>query len=134
GLRLAVYVQGRADGPTIVLVHGYPDDHTVWDGVAESLAQRFRVVRYDVRGHGESAAPRGRDGYRMPHLVADLAAVVRAVSPDRPVHLVGHDWGSIQAWAAVRDPAHWGLFASYTTISGPDLAHVSAWLRSSRRP
>jgi len=134
GLRLAAYVQGRADGPTVVLAHGYPDNHTVWDGVAELLGERFRVVRYDVRGHGESAAPRGRAGYRMNHLVDDLAAVVRAVSPDQPVHLVGHDWGSIQAWAAVRDPAYWGLFASYTTMSGPDLAHISAWVRSSRRP
>jgi NAD(P)-dependent dehydrogenase (short-subunit alcohol dehydrogenase family)/pimeloyl-ACP methyl ester carboxylesterase len=134
GLRLAVYVQGRADGPTVVLVHGYPDNHTVWDGVAELLGERFRVVRYDVRGHGESAAPRGRAGYRMARLVEDLVAVVRAVSPDGPVHLVGHDWGSIQAWAAVRHPAHWGLFSSYTTISGPDLAHINAWVRSSRRP
>lgn len=134
GLRLAVYEQGRSDGPKVVLVHGYPDNHTIWDGVAELLGERFRVVRYDVRGHGESGTPQGRAGYRMELLAADLVAVIRAVSADAPVHLVGHDWGSIQAWSAVRDPALAGLFSSYTSISGPDLAHVNAWMRGSRRP
>jgi NAD(P)-dependent dehydrogenase (short-subunit alcohol dehydrogenase family) len=61
-------------------------------------------------------------------LVDDLAAVVRAVT-DQPVHLIAHDWGSIQAWAAVSDPALRQLFRSYTSISGPDLDHVGDWMR-----
>jgi NAD(P)-dependent dehydrogenase (short-subunit alcohol dehydrogenase family)/pimeloyl-ACP methyl ester carboxylesterase len=135
GLRLAVRTEGRADGPTIVLVHGYPDNATVWDGVAERLSERFRVVRFDLRGHGESDEPSARDGYRIEHLVEDLAAVVRATSPDTPVHLVAHDWGSIASWPAVADPRHAKLFASFTTISGPDLAQLSAWTRAGlRRP
>jgi NAD(P)-dependent dehydrogenase (short-subunit alcohol dehydrogenase family)/pimeloyl-ACP methyl ester carboxylesterase len=133
GLRLAVRTEGRADGPTIVLVHGYPDNSSVWDGVAARLAERFRVVRFDLRGHGESDEPPGRDGYRIEHLVEDLAAVVRATSPDTPVHLVAHDWGSMLSWPAVGDPRYAKLFASFTTISGPDLAQISAWLRNPRR-
>src|SRR5689334_16894269 len=96
GLRLAVRVTGDPGRPTVLLVHGYPDNSAVWDGVVARLAGRFRVVRYDVRGHGESDAPPDRAGYRMRHLAADLVAVVRATSPDTPVHLVAHDWGSIQ--------------------------------------
>jgi pimeloyl-ACP methyl ester carboxylesterase len=133
GLRLAVRVDGRPDGPTIVLVHGYPDNSSVWDGVAGRLAERFRVVRYDLRGHGESEEPSGRDGYLIARLVEDLVAVVRAVSPDTPVHLVAHDWGSIHAWPAVADPAHAGLFASFTSISGPDLEHIAGWVRTGLR-
>ncbi len=129
GVRLAVYEDGPADGVPVVLVHGYPDNASVWDGVTAELASRFRVVRYDVRGAGESGKPGSREGYLIPRLVEDLVAVVRAVS-DRPVHLVAHDWGSIQAWAAVSDPEVSGLFASYTSISGPDLDHVGAWMRS----
>jgi NAD(P)-dependent dehydrogenase (short-subunit alcohol dehydrogenase family)/pimeloyl-ACP methyl ester carboxylesterase len=113
----------------VILVHGYPDNLSVWDGVAERLSERYRVVRYDVRGHGESEAPDGRDGYRIARLNEDLRAVKDAVSPGGPVHLVGHDWGSIQCWAAL-DPA---LFASYTSISGPDLRHAGSWLRGWRR-
>lgn len=130
GVRLYVREQGDPAAPTVVLVHGYPDNSTVWDGVAGVLADRFHVVTYDVRGMGRSTPPSGRSGYELAKLVRDLVAVVRAVSPDRPVHLVGHDWGSIQAWEAVTDREFASLFASFTTISGPCLAHAAAWNRA----
>ena len=117
----------------MVLVHGYPDNASVWDGVVGELRGRFRVVRYDVRGAGESGEPSARDGYAIPRLVEDLVAVVRDVT-DQPVHLVAHDWGSIQAWAAVADPALRGLFRSYTSISGPDLDHLGDWMRRAPKP
>jgi pimeloyl-ACP methyl ester carboxylesterase len=128
-----VWEQGAPDGPTVVLVHGYPDNASVWDGVAGRLGERFRVVRYDVRGHGASGQPASRDGYRLEHLANDLVEVVRATSPARPVHLVGHDWGSVQSWAAVTDPDNAGLFASFTTISGPNLDHLRWWTRQQQR-
>ncbi len=132
-MRLAVYEDGPAEGAdTVVLVHGYPDRASVWDGVAGLLSDRFRVVRYDVRGCGESSEPAGRDGYLISALTSDLAAVVRSTG-SRPVHLVAHDWGSIQSWAAVADPELAGLFASYTSISGPDLDHIGQWVRAGRR-
>lgn len=124
GVDLAVFERG--DGPTLLLVHGYPDTHAVWDGVADRLAGRFHVVAYDVRGAGSSARPRDRAAYRFPHLVADMAAVLDAVSPGAPVHLAGHDWGSIQSWEAVHAmPAR---FASFTSISGPCLGHADRWM------
>jgi NAD(P)-dependent dehydrogenase (short-subunit alcohol dehydrogenase family)/pimeloyl-ACP methyl ester carboxylesterase len=132
-LRLHVTEQGDPSAPAVVLVHGYPDNSSIWDGVAERLAGRFRVVRYDVRGCGESEAPKDRRDYTLDQLAADLAAVVRAVSPTSPVHLVAHDWGSIQSWHAVTDPAYAELFASYTSISGPDLDHIAHWMRSNVR-
>lgn len=128
GVRLAVYEDGLVSGPTVLLLHGYPDNASVWDGVVGVLGERFRVVRYDVRGAGESGAPPGREGYRIDRLVRDLVAVVAAVGG--PVHLVAHDWGSIQGWAAVAERPE--LFSSYTSISGPDLDHVGGWVRSGR--
>jgi NAD(P)-dependent dehydrogenase (short-subunit alcohol dehydrogenase family)/pimeloyl-ACP methyl ester carboxylesterase len=113
----------------VLLVHGYPDNSAVWDGVADLLADRFRVVRFDVRGTGGSEAPSDRAGYLLDRLAADIAAVARAVSPTAPVHLVGHDWGSIQCWHAITDPRYAPLFASYTSISGPSLDHIDAWMR-----
>ncbi len=133
GVELAVQQWGREHATTIVLVHGYPDSRHVWDAVATSLARRFHVVAYDVRGCGESGAPEHRDGYALGHLVADLAAVIDHVSPDRPVHLVGHDWGSIQSWDAVSDPRLDGRIASYTSISGLSLDHVGDRLRQNLR-
>jgi alpha-beta hydrolase superfamily lysophospholipase len=68
----------------------------------------------------------------LPLLVEDLAAVVDAVSPDAPVHLVAHDWGSIQSWEAVVTGKLAGTFASYTSISGPPLDHAALWARRHR--
>jgi pimeloyl-ACP methyl ester carboxylesterase len=129
GLRLATQVRGSTDGPTVVAVHGYPDDHSVWDGVATELESDHRVITYDVRGAGASGAPPTRAGYRLDQLAADLDAVLDVVSPHAPVHLVAHDWGSIQAWHAVTDKRFAARVASFTSISGPCLDHVAAWYR-----
>ena len=129
GLTLAVHAHGDPDRPTVVAVHGYPDDHTVWDGVVAELADRYQVVTYDVRGAGASDQPADRSGYLMDQLARDLADVLDEVSPDRPVHLLAHDWGAIQTWHAVTDPSLRERIASYTSISGPCLDHVGAWMR-----
>ncbi|MCU1356909.1 MAG: short chain dehydrogenase [Acidimicrobiales bacterium] len=134
GLDVAVQELGADGAPTVLLVHGYPDTHAVWDLVAERLARDHHVVTYDVRGAGASDAPADRDGYRMEHLVSDVFAVADAVAPGRPIHLVGHDWGSIQSWAAVTDPRAAARIASYTSMSGPSLDHAGAWFRSHLRP
>ncbi|HEU5007818.1 MAG TPA: SDR family oxidoreductase [Jatrophihabitantaceae bacterium] len=139
GVQLAVYETGPETGPddpaapVVLAVHGYPDNHTVWDGVVAELSDRFRVVTYDVRGTGESSKPAQRAAYRMPNLVDDLGAVLDAVSPEAPVHLLAHDWGSIQAWAAVTDEHFADRIATFTSISGPSLDHAAAWLRDGYR-
>ena len=135
GVSLRVYESGPPGAPTVVCVHGYPDDHTLWDGVAADLSVRYHVVSYDVRGAGESGKPRGRRAYQLDQLVRDLAAVIEAASPDRPVHLLGHDWGSVQAWHAVTGQRLHDRIASYTSISGPCLHHADHWFRARlRRP
>ncbi|MGH9246539.1 MAG: SDR family oxidoreductase [Acidimicrobiales bacterium] len=134
-VELAVGEWGDAAGPTVVLVHGYPDTSAVWRPVAERLAERYHVVAYDVRGAGESSAPRRTGDYRLERLVDDLTAVIEATAGDRPVHLVGHDWGSIQGWDAITTPAVAGRIASFTSMSGPCLDHASHWIRGrAKRP
>ncbi|HSX66554.1 alpha/beta fold hydrolase [Nocardioides sp.] len=133
GVRLAVQEHGDAALPTVVAVHGYPDDHHVWDGVVAELAGRFHVVTYDVRGAGSSESPRGRRHYTIPRLAADLGEVVTATAGEKPVHLLAHDWGSIQTWGLVTDPAWSERLLSYTSISGPDLDMVGVWLRGVRQ-
>jgi pimeloyl-ACP methyl ester carboxylesterase len=131
GVRLAVHEYGDRDGPVIVAVHGFPDNHHVWDRVAAELAD-FRVVAYDVRGAGESDKPAHRAAYRIPQLADDLAAVLDEVSPGAPVHLLGHDWGSMQLWEPLSDPRFAHRVATFTSISGPSPDHAGAWLRDRR--
>ncbi|HEY3142542.1 MAG TPA: SDR family oxidoreductase [Acidimicrobiales bacterium] len=125
---------GHPDAPTLILVHGYPDNSETWLPVVGRLESRYRVVTYDVRGAGASTAPKGRSGYTLDLLVEDLAAVMDTVSPHRPVHLVGHDWGSIQLWEAVTAEHLTHRIASFTSISGPCLDHVAFWVRRRLRP
>ncbi|MDF0528526.1 alpha/beta fold hydrolase [Tsukamurella sp. 8F] len=133
GLTLAGFRYGTNDPdlPTVLAVHGYPDNHHVWDGVAARLAGRANVVTFDVRGAGESEAPAGKAGYRFPQIIDDIARVIDAIGVDR-VHLLGHDWGSIQAWHAVCEPEVAARVASYTSISGPNLNHGGRMFRSVR--
>ncbi len=126
-----MYESGSACGVTVLAVHGYPDNHSVWDGAARLLGEHYRVLRYDVRGAGAPDQPTDRDAYRMPHLVDDLIAVLDATATDR-VHLLGHDWGSIQCWAALEDTRLDGRIAGFTSVSGPSLAHAGVWLGPAR--
>ncbi|MEU0720144.1 SDR family oxidoreductase [Streptomyces lavendulocolor] len=130
GIELCVAELGDTGRPTVVLVHGYPDSKEVWSEVAVRLAEHFHVVLYDVRGHGRSTAPKPlRGGFTLEKLTDDFLAVVDAVSPDRPVHLVGHDWGSVQSWEFVTVARTEGRIASFTSMSGPSLDHFGHWIK-----
>ncbi|MFF8261078.1 SDR family oxidoreductase [Streptomyces virginiae] len=130
GIELCVVELGERGRPTVLLVHGYPDSKEVWTEVAERLASRFHVVLYDVRGHGRSTAPQPlRGGFTLEKLTDDFLAVADAVSPDRPVHLVGHDWGSVQGWEFATVGRTEGRIASFTSMSGPSLDHLGHWIK-----
>ncbi|MEF3114421.1 SDR family oxidoreductase [Streptomyces chrestomyceticus] len=130
GVELCVAELGDATRPTVVLVHGYPDSKEVWSEVARGLAGRFHVVLYDVRGCGRSTAPKPlRGGFTLEKLTDDFLAVADAVSPDRPVHVVGHDWGSVQAWEFATARHTEGRIASFTSMSGPSLDHFGHWIK-----
>jgi NAD(P)-dependent dehydrogenase (short-subunit alcohol dehydrogenase family)/pimeloyl-ACP methyl ester carboxylesterase len=135
GVKLAVhrYTEIDPQRPTILAIHGYPDNHHIWDGVAELLSPHYNVVAYDVRGAGESTRPAKKSGYRFEQLVSDIGAVIDSLGVDA-VHLLAHDWGSIQAWAAVTDETVMGKIGSLTSISGPHLDYAGKFLHSPRTP
>ncbi|MFI9505308.1 SDR family oxidoreductase [Nocardia sp. NPDC052566] len=126
---IAVYEYGDPGAETVVLVHGWPDTHHLWDSVIPLLAGRFHVVAYDTRGHGESTRTRRTRDFRLDELAKDFYAVIDAVRPDRPVHVLAHDWGSVQVWEAVCEPQAAARVASFTSVSGPNLDHVAKWMR-----
>jgi len=129
GGRLALRHWGTTGKPVMVLVHGYPDNSSKWEAVAQHLREDFDLVAYDVRGAGESFKPQAVSDYQLARLTEDFTAVINAVSPDQPVHLVAHDWGSVQSWEFVTEPALKGRIASYTSCSGPSLDHAGFWMR-----
>ncbi|MGW0162325.1 SDR family oxidoreductase [Mycobacterium sp. NPDC003323] len=133
GTRIAVYEQGEPDAPTVVLVHGWPDSHVLWDGVVGLLADRFRVIRYDNRGVGGSDVPRHFSSYTMARFADDFAAVTAAVSPDAPVHVLAHDWGSVGVWEYLSRPEAATVVASFTSVSGPSAQHLNRYIKDGIR-
>lgn len=131
GVDLYVATEGDPARPALVLVHGYPDNHSVWDAVTRHLVSRYFVIRYDVRGAGRSSSPSRTRDYQIQYLASDLACVVDAIIPGQSFHLAAHDWGSIQSWESVTTDPLSSRVLSYTSISGPCLDHVATWIRSS---
>lgn len=131
GADLAVFEYGpdpAADTPVLLLVHGYPDDHRLYLPLIRELAETCHIIAYDTRNAGSSSVTDKPASFVLQALVDDLYAVLAATTAS-PVHLVGHDWGSIQAWAAVQDPRAAGRISRFTSVSGPDLQHFSRWIR-----
>jgi non-heme chloroperoxidase len=94
GVALHVREWGRPDGPPILLTHGWSQSHLCWARQYQSaLAEEFRLVAYDLRGHGMSEAPLEPGHYTDPRLWADdVAAIIDQLGLDRPV-LVGWSYG-----------------------------------------
>ncbi len=95
GLTVSAHVTGATNGPEVVLIHGLFQSHLSWAKQVESaLADEFRLVTYDLRGHGASDAPLDRAYYASPERFADeLEAVMAAAELTRPV-LVGWSYGA----------------------------------------
>lgn len=94
GLTLAVRDQGQ--GPPLLLVHGFPLDHTMWQAQFEPLARQARVITPDLRGFGHSTVVPGVAG--MERLADDLAALLVALEVREPVVFCGLSMGGYVAW------------------------------------
>jgi pimeloyl-ACP methyl ester carboxylesterase len=103
GLQLHVREWGNADGPPILFIHGWSQNHLCWDKQYESaLRDEFRLVAFDLRGHGMSEAPPGPGPYTDDRLWADdLAAVIDGLGLEHVV-LVGWSYGAFMICDYIR--------------------------------
>ena len=93
------------EGPTALLLHGFPDTPASWAKVMPHLAASgFRAVALTLRGYEPSSQPSSEiqiSDYQLAETGADVVAAISLLGSD-PVHLVGHDWGSTLAYAVTR--------------------------------
>lgn len=127
-----VAVHHVADGPdhapVVVLGNSLGSTVAMWDAVARRLCDRFRVVRYDLRGHGSSPAPPGP--YVIDDLGADLVALLDRLDTRR-AHLVGTSIGGMAAlWAAAHVPHR--IDRLVVIGSSARLPPASAWIQRAR--
>ncbi|MCE2917360.1 MAG: alpha/beta fold hydrolase [Rubrivivax sp.] len=127
-----ITLQCRAAGarsPRVLLLHGFPEAAFVWDEVMKRLAPRVGAVAPNLRGFAGSSAPTDVREYRVRHLVADVAAAIRALlGPGQALDLlVAHDWGGALAWhLAAQQPE---LMRRLVIVNSP---HPATFLRELR--
>jgi pimeloyl-ACP methyl ester carboxylesterase len=114
GDQLQVREDGPAGAPTVVLLHGFAGSLHWWDNLVPRLTPRFRVLRFDLLGHGGSSKPSG--GYSMEHQAQLLDEALHRLGVRRAL-IVGHSMGGLVATAlAGRDRA---LVAGVALIDSP---------------
>ena len=102
GIGLHYVIGGH--GPTLVLIHGYPQTWYEWHGIMPALAEHYTVIAPDLPGAGQSDAP--ASGYDKKTMAADLHALLVSLGRDGDVRIVGHDIGTMVAYSyAAQYPA-----------------------------
>ena len=100
GIRMHVAEAGPADGPVVLLCHGFPESWYSWRHQLPALAAAgYRAVAPDMRGYGATDAPADVRSYTVLHHIGDLVGLLDEMgAPSAAV--VGHDWGGPVAWNA----------------------------------
>ncbi len=110
--------EGPADAPVVVLSNSLGATRGMWDPQVPALAERYRVVTYDARGHGESPAPEGP--YALDDLVDDVLALLDRLGVRR-AHVAGLSLGGMTAMRlAAREPARVDRLVALATSAKPD--------------
>lgn len=122
--------EGPADGPVVLLLHGFPQDHRSWDAIASDLVEHeYRTIRPDQRGYSSGARPEDVGAYRLASLTGDAWALLDALGVEH-AHVVGHDWGGMVAWAMAAQ--HPERLLSLTVLSTPHPAAFADSLRGTQ--
>jgi pimeloyl-ACP methyl ester carboxylesterase len=99
GVTLNVALAGDPAKPAVILLHGFPESHRTWRGLAPLLEDSFHLIMPDQRGFAGSDRPQAVEAYKTDILVDDIFALADALRLGR-FALVGHDWGGAIAWSA----------------------------------
>ena len=120
-----VFIEGAGE-TSIVMIHGWPDTHRLWDATVRALQRRYRCVRFTLPGFDITRPPRAPS---LAQLTATLKNIVEQTCPGQPVTLMLHDWGCVFGYALAAQ--HPTLVAKIVGVDVGD-AGSRAHLRSLR--
>nr|WP_205864318.1 alpha/beta hydrolase [Planosporangium mesophilum] len=124
-----VRVGGADDGVPVLLLHGFPQNGSMWDAVSPALhAAGLRTIAPDQRGYSPGARPLEVEAYGQPECAADALAILDALGVER-AHVVGHDWGAIVGWRLAAD--HPDRVSTLSALSVPHPRALARALRTS---
>ncbi|MBN3324209.1 EPHX4 hydrolase, partial [Atractosteus spatula] len=121
GLRFHYVTKGDTSRPLMLFLHGFPENWFSWRYQLQEFSSEYHTVALDLRGYGDSDAPRRREDYMLDQLLGDIKDVIESLG-HRSCVLVGQDWGGTLAWHFAME--HPGLVRRLVVMSAP---HPSAW-------
>ncbi len=117
GFTFDVTISGPTDGDAVLLLHGFPQNATMWDHISSPLhAAGRQTIAPNQRGYSPGARPSDVDAYAMPELVADAVAILDELGVEQ-ADVVGHDWGAVVAWHLAAE--HPDRVRTLTAVSVP---------------
>lgn len=130
GLCFATLEDGPAQGPLALFLHGYPDSASTWQHQLPAFAAAgYRAVAPWLRGYPPTTIPAKSAFYDRATLAVDVAALITALSPDRPCLLIGQDWGAAIGYGVLA--AFPQLVSRAALLAVPHPAQVRATLKRS---
>jgi 3-oxoadipate enol-lactonase len=125
GIAINYTLEGAANAPVVMLSHSLATDLSMWDPTVPALKDRFRLLRYETRGHGRTDAPKG--AYTLEQLADDALALLKALAIER-VHWVGLSMGGmIGQTLALKAPHVFASLSLCDTSSRVPAEAKAAW-------
>lgn len=137
GLKLAYYIDDFTDPwrkpDTVLLLHAAMGNSRRWFQWVPKLVRQYRVVRLDLRGHGNSEIPKATDDFSLSLLVSDVLALLDLVGA-RTAHVVGNSAGGyVSQQLAIHHPARVKTLALFGSTPGLKQSHAPTWIPGSRK-
>ncbi len=145
GLDFHYVVNGAADSPTMLFLHGFPEFWYEWRDLLIEFGKDHQAIAPDLRGYNLSEKPAAIEDYAVRVIVSDIKAFLDRFSPGRKAILVAHDWGGAAAWAfaiafpdyleslVIINAPHPGVFVRELT-DNPAQQQASAYMLTFRGP
>ena len=98
-----IFFVEKGKGTPVVLLHGFPQTHSMWADVAPLFSDTYHVICPDLRGYGQSGKPSGYENYTFRNMAKDVIHILKFLNIEKKAHIIGHDRGARVAYRLAVD-------------------------------
>ena len=98
-----IFFVEKGKGIPVVLLHGFPQTHSMWADVAPLFSDTYHVICPDLRGYGQSSKPEGYENYTFRNMANDVISILKYLNVEKKAHIIGHDRGARVAYRLAID-------------------------------
>ena len=98
-----IFFVEKGKGIPVVLLHGFPQTHSMWAEVAPLFSDTYHVICPDLRGYGQSSKPEGYKNYTFRNMAKDVISILKYLNIEQKAHIIGHNRGARVAYRLAID-------------------------------